>query len=126
MNSSKPTFLYIENDPELRRLIVGELKSKGIDVHSAENGRDALGILKNRSIDVVISDLEMSELDGIQLRKLAIAELKKLPKVWVGFSGAVRIDIESLKQIGFDEILFKPLSVSMLFQVCNSLLNKQV
>jgi CheY-like chemotaxis protein len=119
------TLLLVEDDVELLRMLSDEIKRKGVKVFTASNGLNALEVIKSNQIDVVVSDLEMPEMDGIGLRKLVTKMISVLPRVWLGFSGAAKVDLEALKGIGFDEILFKPLSSQMLLNTCAGLLKSE-
>ena len=59
----------------MRRMVSFTLKSAGYDVLEANDGVDALNLLKTRSVDMVISDINMPNLDGISLTR----ELRGLP-----------------------------------------------
>ena len=59
----------------MRRMVSFTLKSAGYDVLEANDGADALSLLKTRSVDMVISDINMPNLDGISLTR----ELRGLP-----------------------------------------------
>ncbi len=76
--SGTETILIVDDEPPLNKLVGGLLRSKGYTVFSAENGEQALEILKHESIDLLLSDIIMPEMDGYQLA--AIVQ-KKYPGV---------------------------------------------
>jgi len=61
------TILIVEDEDALRLLSVELLKSKGYQVYSAANGIEAVHILENENISLVVSDLLMPEMDGYKL-----------------------------------------------------------
>ncbi len=69
-SSGRSHLLVVEDNHELRNIIVKSL-SKESDVSSAENGLQALEVIRENDIDLVVSDVMMSEMDGLTLcRKL--------------------------------------------------------
>ena len=61
--------LVVDDSVHMRQLITLVLKDEGYDVISAENGREALLKLDGSDIDIVITDLNMPEMDGIEFVK---------------------------------------------------------
>jgi len=68
------TLLIVDDSAAMRQLITFTVKDAGHEVLLAENGREALEKLKNARVDMVITDLNMPEMDGITL----ITELRKM------------------------------------------------
>jgi two-component system, chemotaxis family, chemotaxis protein CheY len=67
--------LAVDDSASMRQMVSFTLKGAGHDVIEACDGIEALGIAKGKSVDLVISDVNMPNMDGIAL----IAELRKLP-----------------------------------------------
>ncbi len=63
------TFLVVDDSASMRQLVNFALRDAGYDVVIAENGKDAIMKLGNSKIDMVITDLNMPEMDGITLIK---------------------------------------------------------
>ena len=71
----------------MRQLVSFTIKDAGYDVLVAENGKDALGKLGGAKVDMVITDLNMPEMDGIEL----IKKLRSMPEYKfapIGIGGA--------------------------------------
>ncbi len=66
--------LAVDDSASMRQMVSFTLKGAGHDVIEACDGVEALGIAKGKSVDLVISDVNMPNMDGIAL----IAELRKL------------------------------------------------
>ena len=62
-------FLVVDDSASMRQLVSFTIKNAGYDVLVAENGKDALGKLDGSTVDMVITDLNMPEMDGIELIK---------------------------------------------------------
>ncbi|MDH5353985.1 MAG: response regulator [Gammaproteobacteria bacterium] len=73
------TILAVDDSSSMRQMVSFTLKSDGHDVTEAEDGAIALNIAKGKNFDLVLTDVNMPNMDGITL----ISELRKLP----GFKG---------------------------------------
>ncbi len=70
-----PTILAVDDSASMRQMVSFTLKGAGYDVIEAVDGVDALNKAKQQSVNLVITDVNMPNMDGITL----IAELRKLP-----------------------------------------------
>jgi DNA-binding response OmpR family regulator len=61
------TVLCVEDERDVRELIVEELEDAGIQVLQAENGKEGLDTILSHRPDIVISDITMPEMDGISM-----------------------------------------------------------
>lgn len=68
--------LAVDDSASMRQMVSFTLKTAGFDVIEAVDGVDALEKAKNKQVDVVVSDVNMPNMDGITL----IAELRALPQ----------------------------------------------
>jgi len=67
--------ISVDDSSTMRRMVSFTLKSAGYEVLEASDGAEALSLLKTRPVDLVISDINMPNLDGIQLTR----ELRRQP-----------------------------------------------
>lgn len=67
MASPSQTVLVVDDDPDIRESIEELLRSDGLDTASASNGEEALRVLEERSIGVILLDLMMPVMDGRQM-----------------------------------------------------------
>jgi len=70
-----PSILAVDDSASMRQMVSFSLKGAGFDVVEAVDGSDALAKAKSMSADLVLTDVNMPNMDGIQL----IRELRKLP-----------------------------------------------
>ena len=70
-----PTILAVDDSASMRQMVTFTLKSAGFDVTDAVDGVDALGKAKTAKFDLVLTDVNMPNMDGISL----IKELRVLP-----------------------------------------------
>jgi two-component system, NtrC family, response regulator AtoC len=99
--------LVVDDEPNLRRVLSAQLERDGYDVHTAEDGEQALSILKEHHIDLVITDLRMPRIDGMELLRRAQKIDAELPVVMITAHGTVDNAVEALKSGAFD-YLTKP------------------
>ena len=99
--------LVVDDEPNLRRVLSAQLERDGYDVHTAEDGEQALTILKEHHIDLVITDLRMPRIDGMELLRRAQKIDAELPVVMITAHGTVDNAVEALKTGAFD-YLTKP------------------
>lgn len=71
--------LIVDDEISVRRHLKLMLEGTGFELYEAENGQDALQLLEQKSIDIMLSDIRMPVLDGIELIKKARIQF---PKVW--------------------------------------------
>jgi len=126
--SGSEMLLYVEDDASLRELFCNALKSLGYQVIEAENGRQALEIVKKQSltnkIDLVISDIVMPEMGGEELAEC----LKKLnPAIKIllssGFTDS-RISLNEANRKNGYYFLPKPYTVNKLEKTIRSILSE--
>ena len=69
------SILAVDDSPSMRQMVTFTLKGAGYTVTEAKDGQEALGIAKNNRFNLVITDINMPNMDGITLTK----ELRALP-----------------------------------------------
>ena len=105
--------LLVEDDPAIRRSLAETLSEEGIDVHIAESAEQALSAIDVLRPDVVLSDIRMSGMDGVQL--LAVLK-QRLPEVDVMLMTAyddMPTVVRAMREGAFD-FLVKPLRLQEL------------
>src|SRR4029453_4021831 len=70
-----PRILTVDDSVAMRQMVEVTLTSAGYDVQQAENGREALDIANTQSFDLVITDVNMPQMDGLTL----VRNLRGLP-----------------------------------------------
>lgn len=107
--------LVVDDEEEFRDLTVKILAKRGIKAMSAESGKKALEILKHRTMDVVLLDVKMPEMDGIETLR-QIHKLKPLVQV-VLLTGHASVEsgVDGMKLGAFD-YLMKPIEIDLLLE----------
>jgi DNA-binding response OmpR family regulator len=110
--------LVVDDEPEVRQLMEQFLTGKGFDVRVAENGREGLAALDSFTPDVVLLDMHMPELDGIETLKQLAGRSPAPPVIMV----TVNDDVETttrLLQLGAADYVPKPFDLDYLEQAIN-------
>lgn len=118
---STATILVVDDDPGVREVIRSMLESAGYEVMAAENGREALKILRSSHVDLILTDLVMPEQEGIETIKTLRREYPKL-KV-IAMSGAFGGDyLRIASYLGAHATLPKPIQMPALLQLIGQML----
>lgn len=107
-DKDKGTVLIAEDDPLVRRTTGHYLRGKGYNVLEAENGKEALRLFRERTSDIVITDLRMPELDGMALVRTIVQEDARIPVIIFSGMGTMSDVIEALRAGAWD-YLTKPI-----------------
>jgi two-component system sensor histidine kinase/response regulator len=104
--------VLVVDDNEVNLLIAREmLHAAGLSVETADNGAEALGRVTGGRFDVVLMDMQMPVMDGVEAtrRIRQLPSLKRLP-VLAMTANAMAADRERCLQAGMDEVLVKPIA----------------
>ncbi len=105
---NQATILVIEDDPTFRSLLVAILEDEGYGIVEEEDGKQALQALRRRSFDLVLSDLRLPGMEGLDLFRSAKAEGIAPPFILLTAFGTVEEAVSALKE-GVTDFLTKPL-----------------
>ncbi|EHL3533763.1 two-component system response regulator GlrR [Salmonella enterica] len=122
--SRKPAhLLLVDDDPGLLKLLGMRLASEGYSVVTAESGQEGLRILNREKVDLVISDLRMDEMDGMQL----FTEIQKvqpgMPVIILTAHGSIP-DAVAATQKGVFSFLTKPIDKDALYKAIDEALEQ--
>lgn len=110
--------LVVEDDPNLREAIVDSLMLKGHEVQECGNGVEAVKVIAQSTLDIILTDINMPEMDGLQL----LAHVKKnqpwLPIILMTAYGDVGQAVKAM-QLGANDYLMKPFEVQELLTILN-------
>ena len=109
---SRPHILVVDDEPQITRVLRTTLSAHAYEVRVANDGETALEIAKDFSPDVVITDLAMPNMNGIELcRKLR--QISQVPILVLSVRGEERSKVEALDS-GADDYITKPFSTGEL------------
>lgn len=98
--------LVVDDEEDIRELVGIYIKNEGYQVYKAANGKDALDIIDNMSIDIAILDVMMADMDGITL----CMEIRKKSNIPIIMLSAKDQDMDKVigLSVGADDYLAKP------------------
>jgi len=110
--SNMPKILVIDDEAAVRKVMVRMLTSAGHEVTAAPDGVEGLRVWRELGADLVITDVHMPEMDGVQVIRELRATSPALPVIAMSGSGSAR-DLELLRAaelVGAVGLLGKPFS----------------
>lgn len=114
--------LIVEDEKNMQEIIAEYMRRSSHTCFTADDGTDALMILKNNPMDLMILDIMMPNLDGFTVCKLA-REISNLPIIMLTAKGS---EDDKLKgyDLGADDYMTKPFSPKVLLAKANALLRR--
>lgn len=100
------TILIVDDDKDIRNLISVYLENEGIDTQKAEDAAEALKLLEQKEFDLIILDIMMPNMDGIEAC-MKIREERNLPIIMLSAKSEDMDKIQGLAS-GADDYLTKP------------------
>ena len=110
--SEKPRILVVDDEPQLTRVLRTGLKARGYDVLAAEDGVSGFELFKTWQPALVITDLAMPNMDGLELCR-QVRSISQVPIIILSAKGEERIKVEAL-DIGADDFVTKPFGIDEL------------
>ena len=105
--------LLVDDEPSILSVLCTVLRSEDYDVVSAADGQQAIELLKNETFDLLISDIRMAPVNGMDILKVVHQEHPDIAVIMLTAYGSVETAIEALKLGAFDYVT-KPFKVDEL------------
>ena len=119
-----PTVLVVEDDAENRAAMVKVLEGAEYKVRQTDNGQEAVDILNEEDIDILVTDLRLPVMDGVELLKRAKALEQDIEVIMITGHGTVEIAVEAIKEGAYDFIT-KPIKKAQLLRAVEKAAEKQ-
>ncbi|MBU0985934.1 MAG: sigma-54 dependent transcriptional regulator [Proteobacteria bacterium] len=117
-----PSILIVDDEPSILKSLSGLLSDEGFEVQTASNGYEALKVIDTGSPDLVLLDIWMPGIDGIETLK----EIKKnnpyIQVIIISGHGTIETAVKATKLGAFD-LIEKPLSIEKVIVAINNALN---
>ena len=113
-----------DDDADIVRALKIYLSSEGYNVFEAHNGKDVLRLLAENDVQLVLMDVMMPQMDGIE----TTAEIRKKYNVPVILITAKSEDYDKILglNVGADDYITKPFNTNLLISRCNNLVNSRI
>ncbi len=115
--------LVVDDEPKMTSLICGHLEDEGHRVLTTTNPEEALGLLERHAFDVVVTDLSMPHISGMEILRKAL-EKEGTEVVMMTAYGTVKTAVEAMKR-GAVDYLLKPFALDELSLIINKIIEKQ-
>lgn len=122
--SGKGNILVVDDETQIARVLKTTLSSQGYGVRIASDGDEAVQVMKEWSPDLVITDLRMPNMDGLELCKHIRAK-SKLPIIVLSVKGEERTKVDAL-DAGADDYVTKPFGIAELLARVRAALRRSV
>lgn len=122
---AKQTILVVDDETDLLDLIEYNLKKEGFAVLKAENGEQGIEVAKEHKPDLVLLDIMMPKMDGMQAVEVMRNddELKHIPIIFLTARSDEKTEVEGLNK-GADDYITKPISTTKLISRIKAVLRR--
>lgn len=125
MSTAKQKILIVDDEPDILELIEYNLKKEGYQVYLASNGQDGVAMAKKVHPDLIILDIMMPKMDGIEACRImrAIPEFKNTFMVFLTARSEEYSEIAGFN-VGADDYIAKPIKPRALISRINAILRR--
>ncbi len=125
MSSTKQKVLIVDDEPDIRELIEYNLKKEGYQVYTASNGQEGVSEAKRVKPDLIILDIMMPKMDGIEACRLlrTMSDFKNTFMVFLTARSEEYSEIAGFN-VGADDYIAKPIKPRALVSRINAILRR--
>jgi len=124
--SDKPKILVTDDEMSIRNALREILEFEGYAVLEAENGDTALKTIESERVDLVMLDIKMKGMDGIEVLSEIKKREKDLPVIMISGHGTIKIAVEATKNGAYDFLEKPPDLNRLLISIRNALKNSEL
>jgi two-component system nitrogen regulation response regulator NtrX len=117
-----PSILIVDDEPSILHSLGGLLSDEGFEVTTAANGYEALKIIEAESPDLILLDIWMPGIDGIETLKEIKTENPNIQVIIITGHGTIETAVKATK-LGAYDLIEKPLSIDKVIVAINNALN---
>jgi two-component system response regulator HydG len=119
-----PRILVVEDDEENRAAMIKVLEGAEYKVRATDNGQEALDVLQDENVDILVTDLRLPIMDGVELLKRTKAADPDIEVIMITGHATVEIAVEAIKEGAYDFIT-KPVKKAQLLRAVEKAAEKQ-
>jgi two-component system response regulator AtoC len=124
MEARQPRILIVDDEPNIRQGLAEALQDQGYEIEQAASGEAALELLQMKPFDLVLVDLVMEEMDGIEVLRQINREWPQTEVVIITAYGTIETAVKALKEGAYD-YLTKPINVKRFRSYVHNILRAQ-
>ncbi|MBS4063856.1 MAG: sigma-54-dependent Fis family transcriptional regulator [Chitinophagaceae bacterium] len=115
------SILIVDDEKAIRKTLSEILSYEGYKIEDAENGEDALKKLKEKNYDVVLCDIKMPKVDGLEFLEKSREINPDIPIIMISGHGTIETAVEAVKKGAFDYVAKPPDLNRLLITIRNAL-----
>jgi len=125
MSNAKPKVLVVDDEPDIVELMAYNLKKEGYQVYTAANGQDAITVAKRVLPDLIILDIMMPKMDGIESCRV-MRTMPEFKSTFIVFLTARNEEYSEIAgfNVGADDYIAKPIKPRALLSRINAILRR--
>src|SRR5215204_3070931 len=116
-----PDILIIDDEKAIRKTLTEILSFEGYKIDEASDGEEGLKKFKEKNYDVVLCDIKMPKLDGIEFLQKAGESNPDVPVIMISGHGTIETAVEAVKKGAYDYIAKPPDLNRLLITIRNAL-----
>jgi DNA-binding NtrC family response regulator len=124
METGRPRILIVDDEPNIRQGLAEALEGQGYEIEQAASGEGALELVRLKPFDLVLVDLVMEEMDGIEVLREINREWPQTEVVIITAHGSIETAVKALKEGAYD-YLTKPINVKRFRSYIHNILRAQ-
>ncbi len=120
----KYTILIADDEKNIRNGIAEYLEAEGYETITAEDGKEAIAVINKGSVDLVITDLKMPNVNGMEVLNYVVSHFPTMPVIILTGHGTVEDAVQAMR-IGAFDFISKPLNLEHLVMLIQRALERQ-
>ena len=117
------SILVVDDELLIRDLLYDFFQQQGWNISVADNGEKALEILRERKIDLLLTDIKMPQMDGLSLTSQVRTMYPHIPVVLMTGYPSVETAVEGIR-VKVEDYIIKPFNINKLFKTLKSQIEK--
>lgn len=118
-----PSILIVDDEPAIRRSLSEILEDEGYTIHEAENGEEAVKAVRGNSLDLILLDIKMPRVDGMEVLQQLSQEESMPPVIMLSGHGTIDTAVEATR-LGAVDFIEKPPDLNRLLVSIRSALDR--
>jgi putative nucleotidyltransferase with HDIG domain len=122
--NSKRRILIVDDEPSIVKLLAEMLRPEGYSCLGCQSGEEALHLMNSKGSDVVLCDLQMAGMSGLEFLRIVREKHPDTGSVMMTGVGDVRVGVQAMKE-GADDYLLKPLNLEAVLASVKQVLERK-
>ena len=115
--SYKPRILVVDDEKNFRDLLKAILKKRDYDTKTASNGLEAVELMEEEYFDIVITDLMMDKMDGMELLRHIQKQKLSTKVIMITAYGSIENAVEAIKEGAFSYFIKSNSPQELIFEI---------